>query len=191
MNESERILIDKNWLSPKECKYFILLYETFWSPEIGEEYHGYRAIDYFVFTGSAEIKLYLRGVTERLRDRIQEFFGVTGLVLESFFLAALLEGGFHEAHADNEKYAGHKWVPNHTPQRDYTAILYLNSDFGGGDLCFPQHKLCISPESGLLVVFPSSRDFIHSVRRVRRGTRYSMPFWFTKDVRFAAVLAND
>jgi len=190
MNESERILLDNKWLPSEDCEYLILLYETFWSPDVGLDYNGNRVIDYSVFSGSTEVGQYLRGITKRLQDRVQEFFGVTGLVLESLFLAALREGGFHEAHADNEKYVGDKWIPNHTPQRDYTAIVYLNSDFSGGDLCFPEHNVCICPECGLLVAFPSSGDFVHGVARVSRGTRYSMPVWFTRDMHFAATLGE-
>lgn len=190
MNESERILLDNKWLRSEECEYFILLYETFWSPDVGQDYDGNRVIDHSVFSRSTEIEQYLRGVAKRLQDRIQEFFGVTDLVLESLFLAALREGGFHDAHADNEKYVSGKWMPNHTPQRDYTAIVYLNSDFSGGDLWFPQHNVCISPKCGLLVAFPSSGDFVHGVDRVSRGTRYSLPVWFTRDKLFAATLAN-
>jgi hypothetical protein len=185
INESTRILLDKNWLPSEDCKYLISLYETFWSPKVGQKYNGNKVIDHSVLIGNAEIEFYLWELAERLRNQIQEFFGVADLFIESLFLAALLKGGFHEAHADNERYVRDKWVPNHTPQRDYTAILYLNSDFGGGELCFPQHNLSISPNRGSLVAFPCTGDFIHAVHRVSRGIRYSMPVWFTKDRRFA------
>jgi hypothetical protein len=187
MHESESILLEDEWLRSEDCEYLVLLYKTFWSPDVGEDYHGNRVIYYSVFSGSTEVKQYLRGLTKRLQDRVQEFFGVRGLVLEALFLAALREGGFNKAHADNQKYVRGKWIPNHTPQRDYTAIVYLNSDFGGGNLRFPQHNVCIRPHRGLLVAFPSSGDFVHSVARVNRGTRYSMPVWFTRDKRFAAT----
>ena len=191
MNESERILLENQWLSSRDCEYLVLLYETFWSPDLGQDYGGSRVIDHTVFSVNTEIESYLRRVTERLRNRVQEFFGIPGLILESLYLAALLEGGFRKTHADNEKYVGGRWIPNHTPQRDYTAIVYLNSDFSGGDLCFPQHNVCVSPKRGLLVAFPSSRNFVHAVDRVSRGTRYTMPVWFTRDPHFAASgLAN-
>jgi hypothetical protein len=191
MNESKSILVENTWLRSEDCEYLIVLYETFWSPDVGTDFNGDRGLYYTVFSGSTEVKQYLRALSKRLQDRIQEFFGVTGLFLEALFLAALLKGAFHKRHADNEKYVGGKWIPNHVPQRDYTALVYLNSDFGGGDLRFPQHNVCIRPQRGLLVAFPSNGAFVHRVTRVNRGTRYSMPVWFTKDKRFASTLLSE
>jgi hypothetical protein len=47
---------------------------------------------------------------------------------ETVLLAALGPGGYHSKHADNcrQNETG-DWVPNHTPQRDASAIYYLNA----------------------------------------------------------------
>jgi len=67
------------------------------------------------------------------------------------------------------------------PQRDYTALVYLNDDFTGGELVFPALDVLITPQPGLLVSFPSNHKFVHAVPKVRSGKRYSLPVWFTVD----------
>jgi len=62
--------------------------------------------------------------------------------------------------------------------RDYTAILYLNDDFDGGKLYFPELLVSINPEKGKLVLFPSNIDYVHGISIISRGIRYSIPIWF-------------
>jgi len=40
------------------------------------------------------------------------------------------------------------WVPNHTPQRDASAIYYLNETFDGGEIVFDRERLAVSRVEG-------------------------------------------
>ena len=104
---------------------------------------------------------------------------VSELYIDSFFVACLLAGDSHIAHADNERREDGRWVPNHTPQRDYTGIAYLNDDFTGGELVFPELDIVIARRPSLLVGFPSNHEFVHAVPNVLSGKRYSLLVWFT------------
>lgn len=57
--------------------------------------------------------------------------------------------------------------------RGITAILYLNSEFTGGEIIFPNQDLSILPAAGKLVIFPSNKNFRHEVRPILSGWRYS------------------
>jgi predicted 2-oxoglutarate/Fe(II)-dependent dioxygenase YbiX len=106
---------------------------------------------------------------------------VDPLYPETVVLAALPRGGCHSPHADNcRQNEGGDWVPNHTPQRDASAIYYLNNDFEGGEIVFTREKMVVTPRRGLLLVFPSDGSHVHEVLPVREGIRYTMPIWFTK-----------
>ena len=98
---------------------------------------------------------------------------------ETAILAALGDGQGHVAHADNEQLTDGAWVPNHTPQRDFAGILYLNSAFTGGQLRFPDRGREHQPIEGMYVTFPCTRDFVHEVTPVGQGRRYSLAVWFT------------
>ena len=63
--------------------------------------------------------------------------------------------------------------------RDLSTILFLNDDFEGGEFVFPDLRIRIKPEPGLLVAFPSSEFYLHMVEPVTSGTRYAMVNWMT------------
>lgn len=45
--------------------------------------------------------------------------------------------------------------------RRFTALIYLNGDFDGGELVFPVQNKVIKPEPGLLTIFPTSFIYPH------------------------------
>jgi len=63
--------------------------------------------------------------------------------------------------------------------RDLSTILFLNDDFEGGQFVFPDLKINIRPEPGLLIAFPSSEFYLHMVEPVISGNRYAMVNWMT------------
>jgi len=82
---------------------------------------------------------------------------------------------------------GAKFVPNHTPWREYTALIYLNDAFTGGEIAFEdgpcnrKYKKTIPIRANLLVLAPNGPDFYHEVFPIRKGKRYSLHLWFTSD----------
>jgi predicted 2-oxoglutarate/Fe(II)-dependent dioxygenase YbiX len=105
---------------------------------------------------------------------------------ETVILAALGAGGYHSRHADNSRQTEQgDWVANHTPQRDVTAIYYLNDEFEGGEIVFDLQELAVRPRRGLLLAFPSDAPHVHEVLPVRTGFRYTMAIWFTRQQRYA------
>jgi predicted 2-oxoglutarate/Fe(II)-dependent dioxygenase YbiX len=58
-----------------------------------------------------------------------------------------------------------------------SVVYFLNDDFSGGELFFPVLDLVIQPEAGTLVCFPSDHDYIHGVRPVTSGRRYTVVTW--------------
>ncbi len=93
------------------------------------------------------------------------------------------------AHCDGSC-QGATYMPNHTPWREFTALLYLNDDFEGGEIVFedgPYNQLyrkIIPMRANTLVVTPNGKDFYHEVLTVRKGTRYSLHIWYTSDPRY-------
>jgi predicted 2-oxoglutarate/Fe(II)-dependent dioxygenase YbiX len=91
-------------------------------------------------------------------------------------------GGHYQAHYD----AVAKWkcpdgniIWKKSIDRDVSTVLFLNDDFEGGNFVFPDLRVTIRPEPGLLVAFPSSQFFAHKVEPVISGTRYTMVNWMT------------
>ncbi|HEY0686247.1 MAG TPA: 2OG-Fe(II) oxygenase [Steroidobacter sp.] len=64
-----------------------------------------------------------------------------------------------------------------TLDRDLSVVYFINDDFSGGELFFPALDLVIEPEAGTLVCFPSDHNYIHGVRPVTSGHRYTIVTW--------------
>lgn len=67
------------------------------------------------------------------------------------------------------------------------SILYLNDNYDGGEIYFPDRDLEIKPKAGTLIVFPGNKHYVHGVRPVSRGTRFTLSMW----IRFAEAIGND
>lgn len=64
--------------------------------------------------------------------------------------------------------------------KHFSSLLYLNEDYTGGELWFPQHdNFTITPEKGMLVCFRGDEDTLHGVKMVTEGIRYTVSLFFT------------
>jgi predicted 2-oxoglutarate/Fe(II)-dependent dioxygenase YbiX len=89
-------------------------------------------------------------------------------------------GGHYKPHVDAEslwKEPDGSVVWRKSTDRDLSTVLYLNDDFEGGDFVFPDFRIRVKPEPGLLIAFPSTHHYLHSVEPVTKGTRYSIVSW--------------
>ena len=86
------------------------------------------------------------------------------------------EGIEQQPHADKELNDG---SPNPFPTYDLNSLIYYNDDFTGGELYFPQHGIEIAPKLGLAVMFVGDRNYLHGVRTVTSGERWTTPSFYT------------
>ena len=177
-----RILVSENTLSLKECTFIIDLYDRYSELSPRRDYSRRPLLHYYnLLDVDSESASRVHGVSLRCKEKIEVDLRTPELFVESVFIACLLPGDSHIPHADNERREHGRWLPNHTPQREYTALVYLNNNFTGGELVFPDREVVVIPKPGLFVGFPSNRKFVHAVPNVLSGKRYSLPVWFTMD----------
>jgi hypothetical protein len=65
---------------------------------------------------------------------------------------------------------------------DIAVLTYLNDDYVGGEIYFPEYDIYIKPEPGDLLTFPDNPNFIHGVKAITSGTRFTAPQWYTRIV---------
>uniref|UniRef100_A0A8C5MTQ6 procollagen-proline 3-dioxygenase n=1 Tax=Leptobrachium leishanense TaxID=445787 RepID=A0A8C5MTQ6_9ANUR len=98
----------------------------------------------------------------------------------------------HPVHVDNcilnsEALVCVKEHPAYT-FRDYSAILYLNGDFEGGNFYFTELDAItvtaeVRPQCGRMVGFSAGAENPHGVKAVTKGQRCAVALWFTLDPR--------
>src|SRR5215472_3557367 len=175
-----RMLVSEHTLSIEECAFLIDLYDRYSELSDNREYNRRAVLHYYTVRGvDRESASRMHGVSLRCKEKIEVDLRTPELFVESLFVVCLLSGDSYFAHADNERREHRQWVPNNTSQRDYTGLVYLNDNFTGGELVFPDLNAVIIPKPGLLVAFPSNHNFVHAVPKVLYGKRYSLPVWFT------------
>jgi len=89
------------------------------------------------------------------------------LVHEEYQMLKYQTGQEYKAHADGGTNIG----------RAVSAIVYLNNDYEGGEIEFPNFGVKIKPEPGMLILFPSTYPYAHIAHPVTDGTKYAIVTW--------------
>jgi predicted 2-oxoglutarate/Fe(II)-dependent dioxygenase YbiX len=66
------------------------------------------------------------------------------------------------------------------PAPKISCSILLNDSYKGGELAFHlgNNEIKIPNKAGRVVLWPSERKYIHEVKKIRKGTRYSLVAWF-------------
>lgn len=84
-------------------------------------------------------------------------------------------GDCQPPHADKQNIDG---SPNLYPENDIASLIYINDDYEGGEIYFPNQDSQLKPVAGSLVFFPGDINYLHGVTEVTKGIRYTIPnFW--------------
>lgn len=84
-------------------------------------------------------------------------------------------GAFAPFHSDNTDMDGN---PSAWEKSKLVCLLYINDDYGGGELDFRDHDISIKPVAGQLITFPGGFNNIHQVLPVKGSTRHTIgAFW--------------
>ena len=86
-------------------------------------------------------------------------------------------GGHYLGHNDGETFNLKTRQWERIMERDVSFLFYLNDQYGGGELEFYDLGLTIKPKKGMMIAFPSYKDFAHKVHPVTWGHRYSLVSW--------------
>lgn len=86
-------------------------------------------------------------------------------------------GGYYKLHSDSEIFDRSAGAWKKVLDRDYSLLLYLNSDFEGGAVHFDRFNYTYQPEKGDLLVFPSHQLYLHEAQHVTGGSRYVIVSW--------------
>lgn len=118
-------------------------------------------------------------LVERLKIEVDKFFKVDAFPT-SPAIVRWLPGYRQEPHADKELHTGpDAGKPNDFPWYDLAGLFYLNDDYEGGELYFPNQGIQFKPKPGAAYFFPGDMNFVHGVTEITSGIRYVIPFFWT------------
>jgi hypothetical protein len=115
----------------------------------------------------------------RLKLEVDKFFNIDAWAT-STAIVRWLPGQLQMPHADKELHEGdNAGKPNDFPWYDIAGLFYLNDDYEGGELYFPNQEIQFKPKAGAAYFFPGDLNYIHGVTEIKSGIRYVIPFFFT------------
>lgn len=66
------------------------------------------------------------------------------------------------------------------PWIEWSTVVYLNDDYEGGQIFFPNQKFQYQPKKFSAVFFPSAgTEYIHGITEIKSGNRFTMLFMHT------------
>lgn len=188
-------MIIPNYVAKVHCKFLVDYAEKADSKPLGifdhEKSNTYGSEQFSTDTSIRDTKLIIcddtimNGCVEVVRHAVENlinpFFDVSVQSAEIPQVLRYDVGGHYDEHVDSEAL----WHNTHENKiewkkvldRDISILLYLNDDYEGGELVFPNQNIMIKPKTGMLVAFPSNHHFVHGVNPVTKGTRYAMVTW--------------
>lgn len=121
---------------------------------------------------------------EQVANRVRSLFPSDSMVPETVVLARMPAGREMENHSDRVKWDGSKHVPNHTPNRTFTAVVMLQTGVGGtthyGDNeGGNRFSLDVQQVEGRMHVHRCGPDTYHRVSASARD-RYTFIVWFKR-----------
>jgi 2OG-Fe(II) oxygenase superfamily len=168
-------LIRENFLTAQDCRSFIACYEDN-RPNLRQDTSDYWKDRVLYFTAMPEqhraIKLRMRDLVYEQIQVLHQHFAYSGpLYPETVNLVSWPQNLEMTPHVDQD---------NGFDQRMFAAVGYLNDDYEGGEIFFPEINESIKPKAGMLVAFHCGPRHCHGVRATKGGLRYTFPTWFTE-----------
>jgi hypothetical protein len=126
-----------------------------------------------------EVPKVIEGMVARLKLEVDAFFNVDAQPT-SPAMVRWLPGQLQMPHADKELHTGpDAGKPNDFPYYDIAGLFYINDDYEGGELYFPNQDIQFKPKRGAAYFFPGDMNYIHGVSEIISGIRYTVPFFWT------------
>ena len=95
---------------------------------------------------------------------------------ESVSIAYYPINSFNAPHADNCSVEND--IVTRVKNWTHTGVVFLNNDFEGGNLVYPNQGCVFVPTIGTMIIAPAGEDYIHFVEQVTKGERFTLVFRF-------------
>ena len=158
---SEKIHVIENFLNKDQCNILFDKYnEKIWDAADPNIKTGF-GVSVEEAKNFYESDNYLAEICRYMGKVISVCYG-KDMELKSLFHSVMNIGAKNSLHWDN-------YIEN--GEEDVSALLYINDDFAGGELYFPNQNLIIKPKSGTFVFFQGDESVEHEVKTVTDGSR--------------------
>ena len=173
-------IIIENFISQEECDWLIGLIEGQDAWEATQDPHWNKMSIHKTAAEKAfgdKYASFLKEKTLKIKTIIEERYSLEKEVFpDTACINKWPKGRFQAPHSDDMKFKD-KHVPGFE-DRVFGSLIYLNDNFEGGDLYYPDHNFVVVPKPGLLAIHPGDEEHMHGVTEILSGMRYTIAsFW--------------
>lgn len=128
----------------------------------------------------------IKRLSPEIYDLINKYiFKMASIIEEKHFVSVYcrppvlikwIPGNLQSPHADKQLNDG---TPNPFPTYDLNSVIYWNDNFEGGEIYYPQYDIELRIEPGMAVAHPGDIHYIHGVKEVLSGFRWTTPSFYT------------
>jgi hypothetical protein len=115
------------------------------------------------------LSLFLTHTIIKIRDMVSKKFN-HDISLKQFNYVNMKAGSSNSLHFDSNN--------DGEQERQYAALIYLNDEYTGGEINFPDIDLCIKPKPLTLIFFKGDETLMHEVKEVLSGERKNILMFF-------------
>ena len=113
-------------------------------------------------------------VTDRVIDRIQSLFEQKYTWNGSHIIQRIREGSGMDVHLDRSNFV--------EQQNSVGVAVYLNDNFDGGEIYYPNLDISYRPVRGSLICHPGTSEYKHGVKTILGNDRYILSSYGLKAV---------
>lgn len=145
-----------------------------------------------------DVYFIINNLASDLKEKLDFKYGQRFLYDPRIWGRVWLQGDYQSPHSDSEynnselsldiddsRLSWNSDIPRFLA--DYSSLIYLNEDYEGGELVFPEYSLELKPKTGDVITFPTNAMYIHAVNKINSGTRYNI---FLKWYRKTTLISN-
>jgi predicted 2-oxoglutarate/Fe(II)-dependent dioxygenase YbiX len=193
----ENIVLLENFITPEEIKILteFAMNNTIWDHTETEknengtvtyeaDYWSDRVATYdSLMKSNPSIIPLIQDMQARLKVQVDKFFNVDARATGPA-IVRWPTGIEQNPHADKELHEGpDAGKPNAFPHFDIASIFYINDDYEGGEIYHVNQNSVIKPKAGSAIFFPGDMHYLHGIKKVTSGIRFTSPFfWTVKEV---------
>lgn len=96
-----------------------------------------------------------------------KMFNTSYYWIESYNFLKYEVGNYFKPHADG----------GNSLMRRISLVYYFNDDYEGGEVEFANHNVSLVPKANELLIFPSYYTYMHEVKPITSGVKYSVATW--------------
>lgn len=181
----ENIKVIENWISDEDAERAMDIIKKY--PVKENAHHSYPIHTLKEYDQTREDFLFEKEFAQKMTDSGQEVYGLPLLRDKRFLYVVHPTGTYIDPHTDilhiHDNDYENESLDEQIKRYPYlwsghlSILAYLNDDYEGGELYFPDLDYSIKPKKGMLILFPGSLHYQHGVTPVTSGTRYTLSQW--------------